>query len=493
MELRLLRDGNLLAITPVTKSVSALLEPALSYVRLDFNFATDYNDPYAKRMQPTPISCFRYADDKLITSYGFRSVIQDLLSKHDYKITYKDLKPHANPTVFEPMWSQIADLQLRYKQRETIEAVISHDCGRVDCHTGYGKTYLIHLIARVLPKARIDVITKSATLLRGVFAELCGLLPSVGMVGGGKKIKDGRVQLYTADSLHHSEFNADIVIVDENHELATPRYLELLAKYRYSRMYGFSASHDSRLDKADFELHGVFGPIIAQVTYEEGRSHDLVVPLIVEWHDMFMDANPCEGMTDVPKERHGIWRNRFRNELIRDIAKKYDEDTQTLITVSTIEHAVHLKKLLPEFEMCYSPQGLKEDRRKRYMRAKMLDTDEPVMTLQRAEELKQKFETGELKKVIATSVWNRGVNFRQLQVLIRADAGGSAIDDTQIPGRVSRTYDGKSFGVIHDFLDQFDPGFYRKAKSRQRTYASHGWQQKLPATSRFRNAYVGDK
>jgi hypothetical protein len=42
------------------------------------------------------------------------------------------------------------------------------------------------------------------------------------------------------------------------------------------------------------------------------------------------------------KERYGIWRFDKRNQAIADAANLFDEDEQVLITVKTIDHALHL-------------------------------------------------------------------------------------------------------------------------------------------------------
>jgi ERCC4-related helicase len=99
------------------------------------------------------------------------------------------------------------------------------------------------------------------------------------------------------------------------------------------------------------------------------------------------------------------------------------------------------------------------------------------MTPTRQIALTQDFEAGRLKKVIATPVWNVGVSFNQLAVLIRADAGSSAISDIQIPGRVSRISADKAYGVIHDYRDEFDSSFAHRARGRAKIYESNGWAQ----------------
>ena len=98
------------------------------------------------------------------------------------------------------------------------------------------------------------------------------------------------------------------------------------------------------------------------------------------------------------------------------------------------------------------------------------------MNGERRTRLTKDFESGILKKVIATTVWNVGVSFNKLAVLIRADAGASQISDIQIPGRVSRTAEGKEFGIVHDYLDEFSKHFKTRARGRMKVYTEHGWE-----------------
>jgi superfamily II DNA or RNA helicase len=191
-----------------------------------------------------------------------------------------------------------------------------------------------------------------------------------------------------------------------------------------------------------------------------------------------MDFDPCEGLDEsVAKKRHGIWRNQFRNAVIADDARQYDDDTQVLITCETLEHAVHLKGQLPEFELVYREGGMDPDDRRRWIRKGLITPDEPEMTSERRQKLTTLFERNKLKKAIVTTVWNAGVDFRDLQVLIRADAGSSPINNVQIPGRVSRLSDEKQYGIIHDYWDVWNDGFRNKSHSRARSYEAENWTQ----------------
>ena len=190
-----------------------------------------------------------------------------------------------------------------------------------------------------------------------------------------------------------------------------------------------------------------------------------------------MNRNPAQGRKNVPKKRWGIWRNQYRNAVIAHTVQQHSDEDQVLILVETIEHAVHLHQFLPEYELCYAEMELED--LDRYKRNGMLPEDYEPMTAERRSELRIAFENHEVKKVIATDVWSTGVSFERLAVLVRADARGSAIMDTQAPGRVARIHDesGKSMGIVYDFDDHFDRGFKSKSRTRRKNYTEKGWEQ----------------
>ena len=260
------------------------------------------------------------------------------------------------------------------------------------------------------------------------------------------------------------------------------------ARWDQSRNFGLSASHNMRLDNKDLRGEGIFGPIVYSMGYEEAKDHGLVVPIKVIWTKVKTDFDPCEGTDDVMKNKLGIWTNDYRNDLIANDArvdedgKPWGDDTQVLITCSTIEHAVHLKKRLPEFTLVYAENGMSDRDRSMYVRYGFLPANEPRMTAERRQVLARRFEKGMLKKAICTTVWNVGVDFQDLAVLVRADGGGSPVNDTQIPGRTSRlgTNKDKKIGIVRDYTDQFNSGFQRKAAGRSRNYAAKGWEQVYP-------------
>jgi superfamily II DNA or RNA helicase len=484
----LLKSGNRLVINPTTPRILAILAPHLSFTEKRRLYGKD-EKLAGRKIEFIDWDLYTLDHRKRIaTSFGFHKCIRVALERRGYRTRLRDLSPHPNPKVFQPAWSRLVDgpFDLRHGQEDFLVKVLSHRCGRVDCPTGYGKSFLIGVLATLLPKAKIDVISRRVPVLcERIYPELVQMLPSVGICGGGKKRLNRRVMCYTTGSLRNSPGDADIVFADESHEFGADQAAYYMTRYENARMFGFSASHDMRLDGKDKRVEAIFGPIIYKIPYQEAVDHGLVLPIKVIWRNVVMDSDPCEGETGVEGKRLGIWTNDYRNALIaEDVTSPEYEDQQVLIVCETIEHAVNLYKKLPGFTLVHSVDGMATKARRWYVKHGLLDANEPHMTSDRLRKLQRMFEKGKLKKVIATTVWNVGVDFTKLAVLARADAGGSPINDIQIPGRTSRVGEGENAcGIILDYMDYWNTGFRRKAKSRENTYELQNWTQVRPGDS----------
>lgn len=489
--LKVFQDGNLIRIKNVDKRLHGILFTSLSYYRRSLVRGTNGRH---STIDTQPVSCVCTQElngvTQAITNAGFLPRLVDILGEHGYQLELRKLrKLYAED--HEPCWENIERFELRPGQREMLESVAASERGRIWWPTGGGKSFLVPLICLLFPKMNIVVTTKHMAPLLDLHDNLSTYLPSVGIYCSQKKKSGRRVMCYSSGCLQYADpQNTHMVIADELHELATDAMFERFAQFRYSKMFGLSANVDDRWDGADFELEGLFGSVIAALTYEAGVSQGSIVPIRVLLRNVFLDDNPAEGHVDIAQKRHGIWRNEARNELIAEDARAYDDEQQVLITVSTFDHACHLKKLLPDFTMVYAPTEDKEVKLDRYVKWGLLSKDEPEMTRHRLDMLKKRFEDGRLKKVIATTVWNRGVNFRNLQVLIRADGVASKIVDTQIPGRLSRTgtEGDKEYGILIDYLDQFDERLARAAKKRVADYKEKSWEIVMPEKKRIRLA-----
>lgn len=476
------KSGNALYLEPTNAHMIEILKPKLSFIEK----FTHYGESAVKRKsQNLPIyeqlehTLLEFDHKKrIVTTFGFWKLIRDTLRAHGYEVKFKDLTP-IDAKLLEPAWDNIKQYKLRDNQPEFIQKILTNRCGRFDCPPGFGKSFMIGIVASLFPKAKIDVVSRRVAVLRDrIYPELVQMVGDVGIMGGGKKRDKGRVMCYTVGSMRYSPATADILIGDECHELAADFAAAELVRWQNSRNYGLSATHDMRYDGKDLRCHGIFGPIVFSVNYQQAQQAEMVVPIKVLWRAVKMSHDPAGYEENlVKKKRYCIWSNEFRNKLIAEDARRYDEDTQVLITVDSIEHAMNLKKLLPEFALVYMENGLSSRDRQGYIRLGCIEENEPIMDHARKQELTKAFEAGKLKKAICTTVWNVGVSFNQLSVLIRADGGGSSINDVQIPGRVSRVAKDKTCGVVHDYTDEFNYSCKLKAKNRSKSYENNKWEQ----------------
>jgi superfamily II DNA or RNA helicase len=486
------KTGNMLFLDPTTDRIFELLKPVLSF---DEKCTARGYEKTTRERQGLPVYWMEHHTlfvldhkDRIATNFGFWKLIRDTLRNNGYIVKFKDMEP-PDPSKFKPRWENLKPFNLRPHQDEFLKKVMTNRCGRIDCPPGFGKTFMIGLIASLFPKARIDVVTRRVAVLRDrIYPELIQMVGDVGIRGGKKNIPNKRVMCYTVGSMSYAKAtDCDILFGDECHELAADFSAQQLSRWTNSRNYGLSASHDVRYDNKDLRMHGIFGPVIFRVSYEQAMDAEMVVPIKVMWSKVVMDYNPCGGKKDVEKERLGVWKNDIRNATIAEDANQYDDDTQVLITCRTLEHAMNLKKFLPNFTLVYMENGLSEQDRYKYYKGGFCPKNEPLMDLERRQQLTKDFEKGKLKKVICTTVWNVGVSFNKLNVLIRADGGGSTINDIQIPGRVSRIAEGKVSGVVHDYLDSFDRGMQIKSKKRAKTYQDNKWEQVFPTESHMKS------
>ena len=472
---------------PLPVTVLRSLEGPMHYDHVTFHFGGNrWDDTGTNRgLTKERRQLFVYDNQGRFTCLkGFYPKIKGLLERMGYRVIYIDKDPPKDPLVYEANWERVFErFQMRAQQDTCLAQIDMHDYGVVVAPPAFGKTHLFAMIANLYPKAKIDIVTKRKDVVGHIIRLINETIPNVGQVGGGKHRKE-RVTVYTADSLHRSDYDADFLLADEGHELMTDRLAEMLSRYTLSRNYAFTATPDSRLDGAHARMEGMFGPKIFEMSQQVAERCELVTPVMVQWLDVRSDYDAARAYkTTVARKRNGIWRNQVRNNVIAEAARSFlADDLQVLILVDTIDHALHLRKLLPEASLCYSEGalGAGSEKREFYIRNGFLEESEEMTAMQRTE-LRRRFERREVMCAIATGVWAVGVSFDSLNVLVRADAGDSETLNIQMPGRVCRidAATQKECGILIDLNDLWSPYFRARSANRRRDYHARGWTQLL--------------
>ncbi len=423
---------------------------------------------------------FNVVDGALYAPAGLSHRIYEILKDAGATVRFRDTRKLSD-CLLNPDLSRLEPL--RERQDEVLAAIMANDMGIIQVPTGGGKSFLIRQICRIWKECRIVIATYSRDIIKMFHRELMELLPpdELGLICTGCTQLDRRVTCVVDRSLMKVDMsNVDIFIYDEVHRAAAPCTSGVIYTCRNARMYGFSASPTGRSDNADLETEAMFGRQIAVLSYEDVQKTGAIVPMLV-FKVSCQDMPDISAMTTLSRERHGLWRNPQRNQRIADMVtwlrKHFEPDMQILISVKSVEHAVYLGSLLPDFALVYG--SMDSDKRERWERAGLIKEGEHPLTAVQRDTLREDFETGKLRRAIATSVWSTGVDFPHLNASIRADGQSSSIASTQIPGRATRKCDGKAFGIVIDFDDAFNSTLARRAESRFRVYKKKGWAQEV--------------
>ena len=463
----------------------------LTYTHIEYLFGKAAWDPVTGQRRTISTSrrgLFSYDNEgRLLCARGFLPLIQRLATEHGLSVVFVDknkARTLPRPRCYEEHWERVfSRIEFRPRQEECLFRIATHEMGVIEAPPAFGKSFLIKALGLLYPRAKIDVVTTRLDVLKNLHREISDVIPNVGIVNGSKK-DWARITCISAASLHHADGTADFLLADEGHELVTDRYTKNLVKYQYARRFTFTATPKCRTDGTNIRLTAMFGNTIFHMPYEEAENLGVVVPVVVNWYDVVGPDPAASAFSGVDRKRRFVWCNDHRNQIIAKSVRDFD-GAQVLILVEKVEHALHLRKLLPEFTLVYSEGAVDRRRRESLIHNGWLQPDDPIMTTALREDYRRAFRDRRLMRVIATDVWSTGVDFPGLEVIARAEGLDSERVDYQGPGRVFRLSPetGKTVGYVIDYIDQANAIFRNKATNRRRRYANFGWTQVLPDRS----------
>jgi len=358
---------------------------------------------------------------------------------------------------------EIKNIVPREYQKEAVEIAIKKGTGIIKIGTGGGKTAVAAmLVAHYNIPTMLYVVSKS--LLYQFHKEFNKMLDiPIGIIGDGhcviRKINICSVwtaitafDLKTQISLDDEDWDPEIVevsieqkkaiksaiertnlvIVDEAHFLGT---VSLQSIYKASKnckyFIGLSAT-DWRDDKADLLLESVCGPRIYNMSSSKLISMGFLVPPKI----VLYETPPLEGASSKNyAATYGsyIVKNSIRNGMIVDATRMLiNKGRKVLILVRYLNHGHELALMLSDIPLYFVNGAVDGETR---------------------EEVKRSFESGDLKCLIASSVFDIGVDIPKLDALVLAGGGKSTVRTLQRIGRVIRISEGKIDAFVVDFID----------------------------------------
>jgi superfamily II DNA or RNA helicase len=363
-------------------------------------------------------------------------------------------------------------------QEDAANLAVGTERGIIRLATGGGKTLVAALITAKLGKPTIVYVIGKDLLyqLQDFFSNIFD--DEIGIIGDGKcEIKNiniatiwsvgqalGLKKNITIDDVSETEkkidpdkfhkikemlLNSSVHIMDECH-LAACDTVQVIAKnIKAEYVYGMSAS-PWRDDGSDMLIEAFLGKkiidISAQTLIKQGY---LVQPNI-----RFLAPKPYPFKTGKYQKVYSryIVENEQRNSMIlRAATSMVEQGFVPLVLFHTIKHGDVLFDLLKK----NVPTGLLSGKDSAKQRDK----------------IKDELESGKIKCLIASKIFDIGIDLPILSGLVIAGAGKSSVRALQRIGRVIRPYPGKKMSAIIDFADQA-PYLIDHAEIRREIYES---------------------
>jgi superfamily II DNA or RNA helicase len=346
---------------------------------------------------------------------------------------------------------------LRWYQIKAITEAVKNRRGVVKCPTGSGKTIIALGICETFAQKSLVIVNKKDLLYqtRDFFASNSNA--KIGILGASERT-DGEYVIATIQTLTSllkrtpKELKSflgkfSLVIGDEVHHTSDNYYYKTIsscinAPYRI----GLSATPLKRRDVGDLFLIGTFGEIIYEVTADELSKQGYLAKPLIQFHMIEKPDLSSIGNYHVAYQR-GIIENEHRNEIVIQKAIEFSKrKIPSLILVRQVVHGTILQQM-------FQQNGF----------------DVPFLFGQSSIDIRRDaVKTFDEKSIlIASTIWDEGVNIPNIRAMIIAASGASEIKILQRIGRGMRPKKNVANEVlIVDFVDKTNK--YLLKHSRQR-------------------------
>jgi len=422
----------------------------------------------------------RILSNNLTFPYGLLSRVCELYERYGKEITIHEEELERTPINSIEILGALKRIN-KYPypyQLEVLDTVKESYNGIIRMATGSGKSIIAALITAYFGKKSViyvigkDLLHQTKRFFDEIFDDPVGIIGdglcdihdiniasiwTVGQALGLKSnkiiddVSDGEKKLdetkykYIRDMMKTSKVH----IFDECHLAACDTIQEISRNINPENVYGMSAS-PWRDDGADLLIECVFGGKIVDISASYLiRNGYLVKPIIKflevpKYHESLKKSYPTI-------YKHYVIENDIRNrKVIMGAIKLVEQGYSPLVSYTRISHGKKLYKEISKHIPCVLLSG--KDSSDTRIRAK------------------DDLESGKIKCILASTIFDIGVDLPSLSGLVIAGGGKSSVRSLQRIGRVIRKFPGKTQSAIIDFLD--NAHFLRKhSLARKKIYS----------------------
>ncbi len=376
--------------------------------------------------------------------------------------------------------NSLPEIELRDYQIDAVKACLNNKNGIVKSATGSGKTIMFSALAKLMKEKKILIFFKKIDLAHQTMKRMKASQIDAGIVQGKHIDEDHRVVMVTVQSAHKlNRTDYDMVVVDEVHNASGEQYQQVLKRYDFEYRYGFSATPIVKGKKLkNYKVKAWLGDIIFDIeTTRLIDAEHLARPIIT-----FLKVNKVIKLViktvkgenvQVHKEvdifdlqwaaaeRGGIVNNIYRNKMIKTLANSLPGTVLTLVKYVD-SHGVKLHEVM-EDALFLSGQNKRKER----------------------EEAIRMLENNEIKTIIASTIFDEGIDVSNITNVILAGGGQSYIKTLQRVGRGMRLLKDEEGNVIkntvkvYDFYDETHPILEKHSKERIKFCEAEGYDVRI--------------
>ncbi len=320
-------------------------------------------------------------------------------------------------------------------QYRSVKAGLIHKLGVIKLATNAGKGRCIAGIVAGMPSVKFLILANRVDVLVEIEKELT------------KFVETQNYELSTFQKAKNYDLNEyGGVLVDECPAVGAQTFYKVVGSCNNANVrIGFSATPE-RSDGKDFYVEAAMGDIIASIEQDELIARGISVKpkiYVVPFNVEFLSGEIYSKAEDM------LINSKRRNDLIAKLAKGKKE---CVILFKRISHGRYLQSLIPGSAYIDGKAGAS-------IRAK----------------IKKDFIAGEIDCLIASNIFDTGINLPNIKTLILAWAGKSEHGLTQKIGRAIRSCEGKDSVDIFVFYEKGSKYFNKHSKIRLNKLIDDGY------------------
>lgn len=329
--------------------------------------------------------------------------------------------------------------ELRDYQYKAIKAGITHKLGIIKYATNAGKSRVIAGLVSAFPNCNFLILANRIDVLAEIEKEL------------DKFVVGNNYELATFQKAKNYDLDhVGGVIVDECPSIAADTFFKVLDACTYASIkLGFSAT-PHRSDGKDYLIEAGIGRPIIEIEQSELIERGISVKpkiYMVPFNVQFLEGETYTNAEDM------LVNSAVRNNLIAKLAKGKKE---TVILFKRIAHGKIIQDLIPGSS--YVDGSSSPDERGR---------------------IKKDFIAGRIDTLVASNIFDTGVNLPNIKTLILAWAGKSEHGLTQKIGRAVRNFKGKDGVDIFVFYEKGHKHFNKHSKIRLNKLIEDGYDVEI--------------